>query len=1263
MPETALTSALNATVITGDGNEGLLQNDMGNTLIRDSITGNIMSLSNGFVPLGMKERGGILYIASYNPQTKEGELGTIPSPIIHYTYNSEAISDEELTVPISDINGSDDENISISNRLNKQPLYILSDHVFHAGDKFIVILNLDKTSDETIRSFEDISITNSDAETLETHYPQISKGWTRGWFKIKLFAINSAGESFELDDITSKQQHYYILNDNQTKESPYWFIDSSDLSEEKQVNINKTRTQNLFNTYPNIQSGRLAIQFEEELPDKLDYLGNESFGKNLPQICYTSEEDSINYYGIVHGFTYKNGKCPVMPDKIEITSSNHQLYLPKYDGENHQISVNKTGVNKITIYTITGNSNCDDSWYDGQGISVKYEDFPKTNENTKSANLDFKGITTQNNIKAFVQKISNDYTFLISKRRHTRDTYSNYLSYSNYDDNETDGLFFIKLTDKLDIPVQLHVRLYTKDFKKENEETQYVLYDEYDLPEFIPLVEMGFGGLTPPEHPAQQYLDITGESIMDEDQLDIARKEFQVKLFDNVPDGYNSCFIFDGRENNSLEGIYTNTNQAGTIYKYGRYTTPYNDRQFISAKGLKTYIYPITKTDKKINEGSNVQLDKDSVRFLWYSSEYWSQPDYKGKETLSMSGIDEYPTVKSSVKPNVILDDGDIPFDGARLFPIYTEDLDDCANAYSRSVNLKQSAYSGTISALGRYLTARQLKEKCIFNTNLVCLSKNLIVSNEQAYTGWYSDKSKETDWSQAWKRGEEVFFKDELHLSHIKDYTIRTQGWNAIQGSFKMKKSDNKKQLYEYGHDFYPNISISNSTGSDGMKFRGYALGTISLHGGKELDYNDKGAYSHTPFLGFLIASSPGFIKADGHETSLFKLPIFKYNNSLEYLYTKKPKISFFNSGLNPNNENDFFKSAVTLNCFAIPHSIDKNLRTDGWQIATDFYKKDITGYTAGFKMNVMCNNNAINPTEIYSEYDDADVQVPIGEMLHEYGNTKKVLGIYQQPVTIAVPLSCENLVIETTGKITPNDAFHQNNAPRSVTSVSDCKILPYGLEDVNLRDQRGGYAIPAMESIEAQHILTSVQSNLFINLQESDLNYKNKSDYELYHLLTTDGIWSNNGVCTPSSINVEPYNLLNIPDSYKNKLISADALKLNSGGKYINSFCSGDKSLLQIQNNCEINNIQLSIEDNTLQPGFYVFNFNYNYLKNYNNGTIEIIIKTGRKEISTSIPLGQHIAAFYVKNATTIQSIDINIKYHQSYISTNSDIGNRMM
>jgi len=113
---------------------------MGNTLIKDSITGNIMSLNNGFIPLGMKERGGVLYVASYNPETNEGELGTIPSPIIHYTYTTHL--NEDVYTKITDITDSSDADVKVEERINKSPIYILSDHIFNAGDKFIVVLNL-----------------------------------------------------------------------------------------------------------------------------------------------------------------------------------------------------------------------------------------------------------------------------------------------------------------------------------------------------------------------------------------------------------------------------------------------------------------------------------------------------------------------------------------------------------------------------------------------------------------------------------------------------------------------------------------------------------------------------------------------------------------------------------------------------------------------------------------------------------------------------------------------------------------------------------------------------------------------------------------------------------------------------------------------------------------------------------------------------------------------------------------------------------------
>jgi hypothetical protein len=36
----------------------------------DAKTGNMIGLNDGFVPVGVKEHGGVLYIASYNPKTK-----------------------------------------------------------------------------------------------------------------------------------------------------------------------------------------------------------------------------------------------------------------------------------------------------------------------------------------------------------------------------------------------------------------------------------------------------------------------------------------------------------------------------------------------------------------------------------------------------------------------------------------------------------------------------------------------------------------------------------------------------------------------------------------------------------------------------------------------------------------------------------------------------------------------------------------------------------------------------------------------------------------------------------------------------------------------------------------------------------------------------------------------------------------------------------------------------------------------------------------
>ena len=69
-----LTSALNATLLTFNGNEMSLQNDMGNGRVETA------RLPDGYVPVGTCEFGDIIYIVSYNPILNKSQIGCFPSP-------------------------------------------------------------------------------------------------------------------------------------------------------------------------------------------------------------------------------------------------------------------------------------------------------------------------------------------------------------------------------------------------------------------------------------------------------------------------------------------------------------------------------------------------------------------------------------------------------------------------------------------------------------------------------------------------------------------------------------------------------------------------------------------------------------------------------------------------------------------------------------------------------------------------------------------------------------------------------------------------------------------------------------------------------------------------------------------------------------------------------------------------------------------------------------------------------------------------------
>lgn len=104
-PADSLTDAKNATFLTFNGNEMSLQNDMGNTKLiykytdlEGGETSEPVALSEGFIPVGVKENGGIIYILSMKPDNEgkcaQVEVGSFPGP--EFRPNSKSDPDAQL---------------------------------------------------------------------------------------------------------------------------------------------------------------------------------------------------------------------------------------------------------------------------------------------------------------------------------------------------------------------------------------------------------------------------------------------------------------------------------------------------------------------------------------------------------------------------------------------------------------------------------------------------------------------------------------------------------------------------------------------------------------------------------------------------------------------------------------------------------------------------------------------------------------------------------------------------------------------------------------------------------------------------------------------------------------------------------------------------------------------------------------------------------------------------------------------------------------
>lgn len=206
-PNSVLTDCLNGTLITYDGNEFVLQSDDGNAAIDGC------KLPKDFIPIGMKEYGGVIYIVSQNPFTGECEIGSFPSPE-RTIFRTTDIEKAPQTVLRLDNLYSDNKSEGITNTTLNLDFRIdneLAEQILRPGDKFAIYLGEDDF--KGIQNFEKLLEIYSGGQLIK-----------RRLFKFKLLRVTSSGYSESVKEIvprfsTSNGSFYYtkseLLNDSE----------------------------------------------------------------------------------------------------------------------------------------------------------------------------------------------------------------------------------------------------------------------------------------------------------------------------------------------------------------------------------------------------------------------------------------------------------------------------------------------------------------------------------------------------------------------------------------------------------------------------------------------------------------------------------------------------------------------------------------------------------------------------------------------------------------------------------------------------------------------------------------------------------------------------------------------------------------------------------------------------------------------------------------------------------------------------------------
>lgn len=378
-PNTVLTDALNATLVTMNGNEMVLQNDMGNARVENA------KLPPGYIPIGMKEYGGIIYIACYNPLTNKGQIGCFPSPQRQKTATQ--ISEITPTFKFPDVTYIKEENgekwYKINSLLTKCEIFPKGT-IIRSGDKFSVGL--------PIASMFGTNNIDSTGEHYISNYDNVENGLVKTPMnRMYTFGVATLDNNGQLRDITNQLKRYKggqqvqfsnIDSDLYKFNCGYWQNEMSTKDKDGLVSselMDQASVQSKLNTYNSKLFGRLFLYAKYNAIDSVDisivgYKKSEITNDIKNPIYSNPKQDDKNIIKIdspIVLFIYANYKynCPDgsaglnEKDNLPKPLEGYKYYFDKYRNSNIirglllTLKINKNTTQQLLEFNIPSDNN------------------------------------------------------------------------------------------------------------------------------------------------------------------------------------------------------------------------------------------------------------------------------------------------------------------------------------------------------------------------------------------------------------------------------------------------------------------------------------------------------------------------------------------------------------------------------------------------------------------------------------------------------------------------------------------------------------------------------------------------------------------------------------------------------------------------------------------------------------------------------------------------------------------------------------------